>query len=139
MRKPQKNTLFGWFEAAIEDMADSVEQLNQDLGEREEEPKWERKVFNDSWDIVSLRRWSFILPGGGAVRGGRPPKPIPPVTRGGPGTLASTPGKANQPAAAVRSENVPVAPPMVPPRPVMPSVPVVEPAPPKGGLFGRRG
>lgn len=90
MRRPESNRLFAWIEAAMEDLADSVERLNQDLDRRETDQEWTRKAFNDSWDIVSLRRWSFILPGGGALRGGRPPKPIPPATRGGPGTLAKS-------------------------------------------------
>jgi hypothetical protein len=90
MRRPKSNSLLAWTGAAIEDLADSVERLNHDLGQRENDPKWVRRTFNNSWDIVSLRRWSFIFPGGGALRGGRPPKPIPPATRGGQGTLAKS-------------------------------------------------
>ncbi|HEX2915278.1 MAG TPA: hypothetical protein VH186_31225 [Chloroflexia bacterium] len=76
MRRPQSNTFIAWLGAATEDLADTVERLNNDLDNRDNDPDWGRKVWKDSVDIVSLRRWSFLLPGGGALRAGRPPQGI---------------------------------------------------------------
>ena len=81
MRRPASNGLLDWIGAATEDMADSVARLNHDLDRRETDPQWGRRAWRDSWDIVSLRRWAFLLPGGGALRGGRKPGVIQPATR----------------------------------------------------------
>ncbi len=80
MRKPDSNSLVDWTGAALEDLAHSVGRLARDLGNADTDPNWIRKSWRDSWDIISLRRWSFLLPGGGALRSGRPPRPIAPNT-----------------------------------------------------------
>lgn len=83
MRKPENNGLFDWLTVATEDLADSFARLNHDLDRREVTPNWERKVWHDTLDTVSLRRWAFILPGGGALRGRMSKRQINPATPGG--------------------------------------------------------
>lgn len=79
------DSLFDWVTFATADLADSFERLNHDLDNREKDPHWERKVWRDSLDIISLRRWAFLFPGGGALRRrtNRVPQPIPPANRQG--------------------------------------------------------
>lgn len=81
MRRPEDNTIIDWLGAATEDMADAVARLNRNLDKRESDPHWERKIWRDMVNIVSLRRWAFLLPGGGALRGGRAPGVIRPATQ----------------------------------------------------------
>jgi hypothetical protein len=59
------------FAEATDDLADNFEELNETLGNREKLPNWERRAVNETVRLFSLRRWAFILPGGGAYRGGR--------------------------------------------------------------------
>lgn len=84
MHRPASNSLIDWIAAATEDMADNLSRLNDTLDKRETDPYWGRRVWRESLGLFSLRRWAFLLPGGGALRGGRPPvitsKPtIPPA------------------------------------------------------------
>jgi hypothetical protein len=59
------------FAEATDDLADNFEKLNETLGNREKLSHWERRAANETLRLFSLRRWAFILPGGGAYRGGR--------------------------------------------------------------------
>ncbi len=79
MRKPADNSLIDWLGAATEDLADSLARLNRHLDQRETNPNWSRQAVRDSLDLLSLRRWAFLLPGGGAVRRGRVPRIIRPA------------------------------------------------------------
>lgn len=56
-----------WCNFAVADMARSVEKLNRDL----DADRNNQVIWRDVTDILSLRRWAFVFPGGGAVRGGR--------------------------------------------------------------------
>ncbi len=102
MRIPTTNSLIDWIGVATEDMADAVARLNNDLDKRDTDPHWERKAWHNSLNILSLRRWAFLLPGGGALRGGRQPSIIPPATRGNRTEVPVVEVAANVPAAQVR-------------------------------------
>jgi hypothetical protein len=73
MRRPKEDSLAGWTGAAIQDVAESVGQLADNLGKINDNPDWGEQVVTGYVRIFSLRRWSFLLPGGGALRGGPPP------------------------------------------------------------------
>jgi hypothetical protein len=64
--KLRGNSLFDWTVWAITDIADNVADLNKSLGKGDNQA-----VVNDLKNLISLRRWAFILPGGGKLRGGR--------------------------------------------------------------------
>lgn len=46
-----------WLAAGTSDLADSVERLNRDLDNRENNPHWNRVVVKDTLVILSPRRW----------------------------------------------------------------------------------
>jgi len=64
--KLRGNSLFGWTVWAITDIADNVVALNKSLDKGDDKAAWD-----DVRNLLSLRRWAFILPGGGTLRGGR--------------------------------------------------------------------
>ncbi len=87
--KVQGNTFLDWTVWAITDIAENLVDLNKNLAKGDNQA-----VVRNLNNLISLRRWVFILPGGGKLRGGRqvkaqiiravPPAPTtvtsPPVT-----------------------------------------------------------
>ena len=57
MSKPIISRVVGWLAAGTEDLADSVERLNHDLDNRDNNPQWSRAVMKDTLGIISPRRW----------------------------------------------------------------------------------
>jgi hypothetical protein len=57
MPKPVISRVVNWLAAGTSDLADSVERLNRDLDNRENNPHWSRAVMKDTLVIISPRRW----------------------------------------------------------------------------------
>jgi hypothetical protein len=57
MPKPVISRVVNWLAAGTADLADSVERLNRDLDNRENNPHWNRAVMKDTLGILSPRRW----------------------------------------------------------------------------------
>lgn len=98
---PNSRGLLDWVSFALTDLADAVDRLNNDL----DKDVSNRRIGRDIGDILSFRRWSFVFPGGGSLRGNRRPSVIRPAT---------SPVAATVPNAPVTT---------VPPTPVTPITP----------------
>ncbi|MBN9392228.1 MAG: hypothetical protein J0I20_29595 [Chloroflexi bacterium] len=57
MAKPVLTRVVDYLAEGTADLADSVERLNRDLDNRENNPRWSRTVLRDTFVILSPRRW----------------------------------------------------------------------------------
>lgn len=57
MPKPVLTRVVDYLAEGTADLADSVERLNRDLDNRENNPRWSRTVLKDTFVILSPRRW----------------------------------------------------------------------------------
>lgn len=62
MQRPTGNGLITWLGNATENLADSVEDLNKILEEREKDPRWGTKAWVTTRNMFSLRRLVSGLP-----------------------------------------------------------------------------
>jgi hypothetical protein len=57
MSRPVLTRVVDYLAEGTADLADSVERLNRDLDNRENNPRWSRTVLRDTFVILSPRRW----------------------------------------------------------------------------------
>ena len=57
MARPILTRVVDYLAEGTADLADSVERLNRDLDNRENNPRWSRAVLRDTMVILSPRRW----------------------------------------------------------------------------------